>query len=91
MGTWEWGPNMKTFVAHFNLHQQASVVREALKKQVDRMTQPDNLSQPLPSGVPKAACYSKAASLVTFWGIVNAISQVSRFINILKLYSGYVI
>lgn len=55
MGTWEWGPNMKTFVAHFNLHQQASVVREALKKQVDRMTQPDNLSQPLPSGVPKAA------------------------------------
>ena len=55
MGTWEWGPNMKTFVAHFNLHQQASVVREALKKQVGRMTQPGNLSQPLPSGVSKVA------------------------------------
>ena len=41
--------------------------------------------------VPKAACYSKAASLVTFWGFVNAILQVTSFINSPKLYSGYVI
>ena len=43
------------------------------------------------SGVPKAACYSKVASLITFFEIMKATSQVASFINSPKLYFGYVV
>lgn len=45
MDTWEWARTVKSFVSHFNVHQKASTMGEALNNQVDKMTQPFDMNQ----------------------------------------------
>lgn len=47
MDIWGWVQSVKIFIPPVNAHQRASTVEEALNHQVNKMTQPVDISQPL--------------------------------------------
>lgn len=52
---WERGQIVKMFASQVNMHQKAYILEEALYNQVDKITQPTDLSQLSSLGIPKLA------------------------------------